>query len=269
MSFLETSIAIALAGVISIISVRARVLDLSGGIAAFLLGTIVFSIGGLSASIVLILFFIVGSALTRLPRKNHLRPTDDSSQLSRNWKQVLANGWIPGVTMLTLYLKPELREETTVVFLGAIATAAADTFATEIGTRYSKRTVSLATFRPIQNGLSGGVSFIGTLASVVGALTIAVGFYFSRSLGNLCEFAGINWFLPILAAGFLGAMIDSWLGATIQVKYRCGTCGSITEARTHCGNVSERISGITWIDNNVVNAISILMGGLLYLSLLG
>ena len=61
----------------------------------------------------------------------------------------------------------------------------------------------------------------------------------------------------IASSGFLGALLDSFLGATIQVKYR-DKDGALTEEDT--GN---RARGIPFIDNDAVNLIS----GLFSLSL--
>lgn len=252
------------AGAISLVSYRKHALSSSGAIAALVVGTIIFTIGGWSASIVLVLFFVGGSILSKLPAPHN----NSTKDVPRDWKQVLANAWLPTVSMLLLQLHPELREQTSALFLGALATAAADTFATETGIRYGRSVVSIATFRPITKGLSGGVSTNGTLASVAGALLIAVGFALVQSLGNLCELAGVNWFLPLILSGVLGALSDSWLGATFQGKFRCTECGAIVEEKTHCEKNTKRITGISWVGNNLVNAIATGIGGVVFLSLL-
>jgi uncharacterized protein (TIGR00297 family) len=170
--------------------------------------------------------------------------------------------------MVLLQLHPELREQTSTLFLGALATATADTFATEIGIRFGRSVVSIATFKPITKGLSGGVSIFGTLASIGGALLIAIGFAGVQSFGNLCELAAVNWFPPLILSGVLGALSDSWLGATIQKKLRCSECGTVMEEKMHCGKPTTRISGIPWVDNNLVNAIATGIGGAAFLTLL-
>ena len=56
--------------------------------------------------------------------------------------------------------------------------------------------------------------------------------------------------------GFVGMLIDSVLGDLLQAKYRCNTCGKITESRCCCKTKGELIKGIVWVDNNVVNLLS-------------
>src|SRR5579872_1919017 len=150
--------------VISGIAYKLRMLTISGMIAATITGGIIFGFGGISASVLLMFFFVSGSLLGRLNRKKGER---------RNWKQVLCNGAIPAIAVIIIALRHDLREEITLLFLGALATATADTWATEIGTRFGKKTFNIFTFHPMKKGLSGGVSLIGIFASIIGACCIA------------------------------------------------------------------------------------------------
>lgn len=63
-------------------------------------------------------------------------------------------------------------------------------------------------------------------------------------------------FIIIILSGFLGSLIDSILGASIQVKYKCEKCKKITERKEHCGKETNYYKGIKWIDNNLVNLLS-------------
>jgi uncharacterized membrane protein len=61
------------------------------------------------------------------------------------------------------------------------------------------------------------------------------------------EVIAITW------AGFLAAVFDSFLGATIQGQYKCKICGSVTERAKHCGRDSDCLRGMKWVNNDVVN----------------
>jgi uncharacterized membrane protein len=61
-----------------------------------------------------------------------------------------------------------------------------------------------------------------------------------------------------MISGFIGALLDSIIGATIQAKYKLPD-GSITEVKSE-GAV--RISGIPFIGNNATNLIATFWGGL-------
>ncbi len=70
--------------------------------------------------------------------------------------------------------------------------------------------------------------------------------------------------------GFAGAMLDSLLGATIQLRRWCDACNRATERRIHvCGGVTRVAGGVTWMDNDMVNLISTAAGGLLAVVLAG
>jgi len=245
--------AILTAAVIALIAYRLRMLSLSGMIAATIIGGIIFAFGGISASVLLMFFFLSGSLLGRLNRKKGEQ---------RNWKQVLCNGAIPTIAVIIIAFRHDLREEISLLFLGALATATADTWATEIGTRFGKKTYNIFTFRRIKKGLSGGVSLIGFLASIIGAFCIAaISLIRFNETDALCGLVLVKVIPVITIAGFTGALLDSIIGATIQAKYKLPDGGGrITELRSE-GAVL--ISGIRFIGNNATNLIATLWGGIL------
>jgi uncharacterized protein (TIGR00297 family) len=178
----------------------------------------------------------------------------------RNYRQVLANGVAPVIGVLLTTFKPEIREQATLFFLGSLATATADTWATELGTRYGKDVYHIFTFRKIQKGLSGGVSLAGLAASVCGAALIAVLPYIVFWEGNkLCGLVLVHIFPVVLIAGISGALLDSIIGAALQVKYITED-GHIIEERIPGARLR---SGIPIIGNNATNLISTIWGGLI------
>src|ERR1041385_1880983 len=122
------------AGAISLPAWRLRALDTSGAIAALTMGTVVFGFGGLFPSIALVLFFMSGSVLSALPGKTKVLTGDES--LGRSWKQVGANGSVATVAILATAIFPTYHDKLLVIAVASIAAAAADSWSTEIGTRY-------------------------------------------------------------------------------------------------------------------------------------
>jgi len=240
---------------VAIISYRLRTLSMSGAIAAFLTGVIVFTIGGLSACVALVVFFVVGSALSKLPSdtKHSAELIKQRKESERNWRQVAANGAVPIAALLLLAVRPALREELSMLYLGALATMFADTSATELGTRFGGQAYDVIRFRAIEKGESGGVTGIGLLASVAAPSVIALMHLTSRALGDLCEFQSMRWAPALIAGGAVGAFADSLLGASVQARYRCGTCEKIVEHRLHCDGETVLVRGIRGIENNAVN----------------
>ena len=63
--------------------------------------------------------------------------------------------------------------------------------------------------------------------------------------------------------GLAGALVDSPLGASVQAIYYCPTCEKETEKRTHgCGTPTRQERGWRWLNNDMVNFFSSLIGAL-------
>lgn len=105
---------------------------------------------------------------------------------------------------------------------GVFACCNGDTWASELGTVLSKSEPFLiTTWKRVPKGTNGGISLIGTLASTVGGLLIGITqylilYYFSDSM--LWAYAPPQWPILLFGAlsGFLGSLIDSILGGTLQ-----------------------------------------------------
>jgi uncharacterized membrane protein len=69
--------------------------------------------------------------------------------------------------------------------------------------------------------------------------------------------------IDFAAAGFFGNVIDTFLGAYFQSEYECPNCGIHTEKRFHCGKNTILKKGHPVFNNETVNFLSSLLGGLL------
>jgi len=69
----------------------------------------------------------------------------------------------------------------------------------------------------------------------------------------------------ITLSGLIGAVIDSLLGATVQAIYFCPYCHKETERHPlhTCGHETKFKRGLTWVNNDWVNAICTLSGAIL------
>jgi uncharacterized protein (TIGR00297 family) len=240
---------------------KARILDQGGAISAFLIGFVTFIIpaDGWKWFIVLLVFLTVSSYMThykyQVKRKKGFAQEKGGA---RGWPNVSANGAIAGLLALMVPFFP--REPVLAAFLGAVATANADTLATEIGLLNPSDPRLITNLRKIvPAGTSGGISVLGELATLFGALVIGVPAGLLKMTGNP------GWPLSVLIgttmiAGLVGCSVDSVIGATVQGIYRCSICNKITENRKHCGSPSIPLRGYKAIDNNVVNLIATIFG---------
>lgn len=94
-------------------------------------------------------------------------------------------------------------------YVASLATKLSDTFASEIGKAYGKRTFLITTFRPVPPGTEGAVSLEGTLAGVVGSILMAVA-------GVKLRLMAWDTVPLVLVAAFVATNVESLLGATLQ-----------------------------------------------------
>src|SRR5258708_24266157 len=237
---------------------RARALSWSGAIAAGVMGTAAVAAGWTWAA-VLLAYFGVSTWLSKLGwrrRRARLAGMVDKTG-ARDATQVMANGF----PLLLCALIPLTRPSSelflwTVGGAGSLAASAADTWATEIGTLVGQPPRSILTWRRMNVGESGGVTWAGWIAAVGGAAFVA-------------SIASLVWhdffaFPFILLGGLAGAAVDSIVGTSVQRRSWCDVCGRSTEMRIHdCGTPSRHIGGLAWLENDGVNLIATLTVDLL------
>lgn len=245
-----------LGGMAVFLSYRARFLTSSGSAAAFILACIIFGFGGWKWTVPILTFFIFSSILSKMGRSEPETIFEKGSR--RDYAQVLANGSIAGVLMVAYILFPAAIFY--IAYLGALAAATSDTWSTEIGMRARQQPRLISNFQQVPAGTSGGITPAGIVGGVAGAFILAVSGSIFLNSANL-------WLLLIVTlTGITGSLLDSLMGATVQIQFKCSICGKITEKRQHCGNsLTETVSGINWMNNDMVNFFNTLAGALISL----
>lgn len=185
--------------------------------AVIILGTITFGFGGIWPALALIFFFLSSSLITRNKRLDGivngsvpLRSDDPHHMSRRDGYQVWANGFWVAVFCLA-WFQFEL-DILLIAVYGAIAAATADTWATEMGTRKKGHTRLITTFKKVEPGTDGGISFTGTLASALGSVAVA------SILLIMPDPYDLNIAIVVAAAGFAGSVADSYMGAIFQTQ---------------------------------------------------
>lgn len=248
---------------IGLIAYRRKALDRSGIGGAIATGTITVGLGGWSWGLSLIFFFVSSSLFSHFRAHDKEQAAADkfSKGSQRDIIQVFANGGLAASLACGYGLVRTrwVRQLFHAGFAGAIATATADTWATELGVLSTQTPRLITTGRPVVPGTSGGITLLGTGASALGALASGLVFWLLQRCRK--ELA----MLPFMAlvSGLAGSIADSVLGATIQAMYYCPTCHKETERHTHsCGTATTALRGIVWFNNDVVNFLATLIGGL-------
>lgn len=244
-----------LSSVIGFLGHRKGALSRSGALGAVLVGTLIFGLGGWDWGFLLIAFFVSSSLLSRYREGDKEAMAEKFAKGSqRDMGQALANAGLGSLLAIGAALCPD--PLWLMAYVGAMGTVNADTWATEIGVLNRTQPRLITTGRPVEVGSSGGVSLLGTLATLAGGILIGL-------LAALFELSSTDgptfWFLLLAGAvgGLAGSLFDSLLGATVQAIYYCDHCAKETERTLHrCGNQTRRLRGWRWLNNDLVNLIS-------------
>jgi len=259
LSIQQLLIGFGLAALIGVAGWAAKSLSVSGMLAAFIVGGLVFGFGGLPWAALLLTFFFSSSLLSKLfPARKKKLAEKFSKGSQRDWGQVFANG-APAAFLAVLHVLFFGGAWPWLAFAGALATVNADTWATELGVLNPTPPRLLTTGKPVPPGTSGGISLAGTSATIAGGALIGlVGWLFTPELSAL-PFIG-----TVALAGLFGSLVDSLLGATVQAIYYDPARDKETERQVFNkdGSPAAPLRGFEWMNNDMVNFISSVSGAL-------
>ncbi|NXI46899.1 TMM19 protein, partial [Galbula dea] len=245
---------------------KKKSLDHSGALGGLVVG-FVLTVANYSFFTSLFVFFVTCSKLTKW--KKDVKKKIDSEYKEggqRNWVQVFCNGGVP-TELAILYMiengpgeipidfsKHYTASWMCLSFLGALACSAGDTWASEIGSVMSKSKPRLiTTWEEVPVGTNGAITSVGLLSSLLGGMAVGITYFITQLIFVTdLETSAPQW--PIIvfgaAAGFLGSIVDSYLGATMQYS---GFDQNISMVVNHQTKDSKHISGKPILDNNAVN----------------
>lgn len=221
---------------------RAGTLTRVGALAAWSVGALVLYGTGWNGGAILAAFFIASNLVSRVVPKESPSGFDPKSDRRDLW-QVYANGAPAALAAVAAPADYRLR-----IWLvtASLAAAAADTWATSVGTRSLVAPKLLWTGRTVPPGTSGGVTAAGSAGALLGALIVS-GVGAIVSANPLLVPAGT-------LIGFLGMLIDSLVGGILQGRFHCPECDQPSEWRVHrCGSSTVRRAGLGWLNNDGVN----------------
>ncbi|MBE9472102.1 MAG: DUF92 domain-containing protein, partial [Chloroflexi bacterium] len=266
LNLFELAGGLALSLVIGVIGYRGGALSGSGVVGALITGTLILGLGGWEWGVMLVAFFVSSSVLSFY----HARDKQELAEKfakghQRDLGQALANGGLAALLALLSKLLPLPgggREGIWfVACAGAMAAVNADTWATELGVLSPRSPRLITTGRRVEVGASGGITWLGTVASLGGALFIGL----LGGLGALVLRQGWDAAGALLLAaavgGLAGSLGDSLLGASVQAIYWCDACEKETERKVHrCGTETRLLRGWRWLGNDMVNFIASAVG---------
>jgi uncharacterized protein (TIGR00297 family) len=209
-----------------------KIFDLSGSVSAFVVGMVIGLCGDVLWLVLLLVFLITSFGATKYRFEwKQSEGFQEGSKGERSWRNVAANGAIPTLIAFFSFVAQATdpavfpKDIASYLFVSAIAVAASDTSASEIGI-VDPRVYMITTFKRTKRGIDGGVSLTGQLAAFIAAAYTSAVAYVVFAVFNDALLAGpATVFVPMLC-GFLGCQIDSVIGATLERDGRIGKLGN-------------------------------------------
>ncbi len=184
-------------------------LSIDGAAAALIVGTVALGLGGVTGAVLLLFFFFSSYGLSKWLQYKYGKAAVPWNNERRKGGQVWANAfWFVLFLILYTVLNEPIFQVTAAA---AIAAASSDTWASVTGERLSDHARLVTTFREVESGTDGAVTWKGTLSGLIAAILMALLFLVSQWTPDF-RVAGI-----ILISAFSGCVVDSYLGAIFQV----------------------------------------------------
>ncbi len=184
--------------VIGLITYMRKALDLFGSIFMIIMGIIIIFSAGANWLMLIFIFLILGLIFTKY--KHQYKKDIGVYEGTRSLKNVISNGIVPFVMAAFGNYGG---------FIGSIATATADTLASEVGVVEQPRLIT--TLKKVPPGTDGGISILGTAAGIMGAGIIGVSAYILGIFPDPYVTLKIS-----IIAGTVGCFVDSILGAVLE-----------------------------------------------------
>jgi uncharacterized protein (TIGR00297 family) len=209
-----------------------KLLTPAGLFHAWGLGILIWGTLGWRGYLVVMFYFLVGSAVTRI---GMAQKEAEGIAEKRSGARGPENVWGSALTgalcaLGTLFVGGFYQKLLLLGYVASFSTKLSDTSASEVGKAYGKRTFLITTLQPVARGTEGAVSLEGTLAGAVASAAIA---FVGWGVG-LIDLTGVAF---CVIAAFIATNLESVIGATLQSKF-------------------------DWMTNEVVNIINTLIGAI-------
>ena len=190
--------------ILGFITYRRKSLDFFGSAVMIIMGVVIIFSAGTNWLLLIVLFLVMSLLATKHSRKYKMSLGEFEGR--RTSKNVISNGVVACfMAAFGGYYLPFVGG-----FIGAIATATADTLASEIGV-LDKHPRLITTFQKVDPGTNGAVSALGTSIGIVGAAIIGIAAYFLGIVAN-----PLSAILVSVISGTVGCFMDSILGALFE-----------------------------------------------------
>jgi uncharacterized protein (TIGR00297 family) len=237
-------VAIVLNSVLMLVSIviPKKLLTPAGTINAWGLGVVVWGTLGWRGYGVVMFYFLVGSAVTRIGMaQKEAEGIAEKRGGARGPENVWGSAFTATICAIGVaaikfgWLDPGWESLLILGYVASFATKLSDTTASEVGKAYGKSTFLITTLKPVPRGTEGAISLEGTLAGIFGGILISL---VASSLGMIT----LQGVIICTVAAFVATNVESVIGATLQ-------------------------SDIDWLSNELVNVINTIVGAVVAISI--
>ena len=208
-----------------------------GWIHAGVLGTLLWGSIGWKGWTAVCIYLFLGTLVTKIGYKNK---ASRGIAEARGGQRGPENVWGSAATGCALALFscfwPKYLTLFMVGFASSFTAKLSDTFSSEIGKRFGKRTFLITTLKPVSPGTEGAVSLEGSVAGLLGSIIMTV-VMFKLSIISELAVAFI-----VFLSGYLATIFESYIGALVQNK-------------------------IQWLTNELVNSIQTSLAAIISIAL--
>ncbi len=199
----------------------ARSVTVSGAIGGWILGSVIILTAGWPMYVALLTFFVIGSGATKLGyRRKAAAGLAQEEGGRRGFNHAFSNVGVATLCAIAFsrFFRTHWPVEAApiVYFMGiaSLATAAADTTASEVGQLIGRRAFLPLTLRKVPPGTEGAISVEGTVAGVIAGFLVAVAgsLSFQKMFGSAATIIWVSVIMVTLSA-FLGSWLESVAGS--------------------------------------------------------
>ncbi|MBQ6512858.1 TIGR00297 family protein [Methanobrevibacter sp.] len=190
--------------ILGFITYRRKSLDIFGTAIMIIMGIVIIFSAGANWLLLIVLFLIMSLLATKYSRKYKMSLGEFEGR--RTSKNVISNGVVACfMAAFGGFYLPFVGG-----FIGAIATATADTLASEIGV-LDQNPRLITTFQKVDPGTNGAVSVLGTTVGIVGAAIIGIAACLLGIVNDPIAAISVS-----IISGTVGCFMDSILGALFE-----------------------------------------------------
>jgi uncharacterized protein (TIGR00297 family) len=206
---------------------------------AWVLGVIILGALGWRGYLVVLAYFFVGSAVTRIGQaEKEAAGIAEKRSGKRGPENVWGSALTAAFCALAIAFGPEAWHGWLALgYVASFSTKLSDTTASEVGKAYGKSTFLITTLQPVARGTEGAVSLEGTVAGFMAGFALAI-------LGYGVGLITVGGIIFCTIAAFIATNLESVIGATLQNEW-------------------------PWLTNEVVNGINTFLGAAIAMGLWG